>query len=114
LLQLKTAPWVVLIVDGILSNILDLTDDAIRRALGTTTAELTGEWAYTQARAGIAPTQILGQAAFDCRILGLKYDSSKHITGGKAIVVFADHLAANKPSFLDIFDPYGNLVQKLP
>jgi hypothetical protein len=101
-------------VDGVVSNVLDLTDDAIRRQLGTTSAELTGEWAYTQAIAGIAPTQILGQAAFDCGILGLKYDSSKHITGGKALVVLTDHLAANKPSFLEIFDPHGNLVQRLP
>ena len=60
-ITIRTSPWVVVAVDGVLSNIVDLTDAAVQRQLGTTTAELTGEWAYTQSVSGIAPTQILGQ-----------------------------------------------------
>ncbi len=113
-ITIRTSPWVVVAVDGVLSNIVDLTDSAVQRQLGTTTAELTGEWAYTQAVSGIAPTQVLGQAAFDCGVLGLKYVSSKNITGGRAVVVFTDNLLASKPSFVEVIDTYGNLRQRLP
>jgi RES domain-containing protein len=111
---IKTSPWVVVVVDGVLPNVVDLSDVAVQKKLGTTTAELTGEWAYTQATAGIAPTQILSQAAFDCGILGFRYISAKNITGGRAIVVFTDHLSANPSSFIEVVDTHGNLRQRLP
>lgn len=111
---IKTSPWVVAAVDGVLSNVVDLSEPAVQRKLGTTTAELTGEWAYTQAKFGIAPTQILGQAAFDCGILGFRYVSAKNITGGRAVVVFTDHLSANPSSFVEVVDMHGNLTQRLP
>jgi len=60
---IKTSAWVVAAVDGVLSNMVDLSEPAIQKKLGTTTAELTGEWAYTQAISGIAPTQVLGKQA---------------------------------------------------
>jgi hypothetical protein len=56
---IKTSPWVVAAVD----NVVDLSQPAVQGTLGTTTAELTGEWAYTQAISGIAPTQILRAAS---------------------------------------------------
>jgi RES domain-containing protein len=111
---IKTSPWVVAAVDGVLPNVVDLSDATIQKKLGTTTAELTGEWAYTQATSGVARTQTLGQAAFDCGILGLRYVSAKNITGGRAVVVFTDHLSANPPSFLEVVDTHGNLTQRLP
>jgi len=111
---IKTAPWVVITVDGVLSNIVDLTLPAVQKALGTSLSELTGEWVYTQAVSGIAPTQTLGQAALECGILGLKYRSAKHMPRGSALVVFADHLKANHPSFLEVVDEYHNISQRLP
>jgi hypothetical protein len=111
---IKTSPWVVAAVDGVLSNIVDLTETAVQKKLGTTTAELTGEWAYTQEVSGIAPTQILGQAAFECGALGFRYVSAKNITGGKSVVVFTDHLSTNPANFVEVVDVHGNLTQKLP
>ena len=43
----RTAPWVVVSVDGILHNLLDLTDAATLTALGTTAQEMTGTCAET-------------------------------------------------------------------
>jgi RES domain len=106
---IKTSPWVVVVVDGVLPNVVDLSDVAVQKKLGTTTAELTGEWAYTQASSGIAPTQILG-----CGILGFRYISAKNITGGRAVVVFTDHLSANPSSFIEVVDKHRNLRQRLP
>jgi hypothetical protein len=111
---LKTSPWVVITVEGVLSNIVDLTDDAIQQELKTSTMELTGDWAYTQAKMGHAPTQQLGQAAFEYGMLGFQYKSAKNIGGGDVVVVITDHLAANSPSYLQVFDEYHNVSQRLP
>ncbi len=111
---LRTSPWVVITVEGVLSNIIDLTDAAIQSKLKTSVAELTGDWAYTQSTIGRAPTQVLGQAAFDCGILGFQYKSARNIGGGDSMVVFTDHLADNKPSYLQVFDEHHNLTQRLP
>ncbi len=77
-------------------------------------AELTGDWAYTQSTVGRAPTQVLGQAAFDSGILGFQYKSARNIGGGDAVVVFTDHLANHYPSYLQVFDEHHNLTQRLP
>jgi RES domain-containing protein len=114
ILTLRTSPWVVIIIEGVLSNIIDLTDISIQRRLKTTTMELTGDWAYMQSTKGYAPTQLLGQAAFDCGILGFRYKSARNIGGGDSIVVFTDHLAQNKPSYLQVVDEHHNLMQRLP
>jgi hypothetical protein len=111
---LRTSPWVVITVEGVLSNIVDLTDTAVQRQLKTNVAELTGDWAYTQSTVGRAPTQVLGQAAFDCGILGFQYKSARNIGGGDSMVVFTDHLANNNPSYLQVFDEHHNLTQRLP
>ncbi len=111
---LRTSPWVVITVEGVLSNIVDLTDDKIQGDLQTNIMELTGDWAYTQSCFGIAPTQVLAQAAFDCGILGFQYKSAKNIGGGHSMVVFTDHLANNNPSYLQVFDEYRNLAQRVP
>jgi hypothetical protein len=43
----RSAPWVVISVDGVLNGLLDLTNPATLAALGTTTQEMTGTWAAT-------------------------------------------------------------------
>lgn len=111
----RTHPWTVFAVDGVLYDILDITDDAVQSALGTTLAELTGDWAYTQSLGKVPPTQLLGQAAYDSNsIVGLQYPSVKNLGKGTGFVVFADRLPANPPSFLDVYDPYLNVSQRLP
>ncbi len=110
---LRTSPWVVLTIEGVLCNILDLTDDVVQFRLKTNFMELTGDWNYTQSISR-APTQMLAQAAFDSGILGMRYKSAKNIGGGDSIVVFTDHLVANSPSYLQVVDEYHNLAQRLP
>jgi RES domain-containing protein len=105
----RTAPWVVVSVDGILNNLLDLTDAATLAALGTTSQEVTGPWAATPH----PPTQLLGQLAYDSgRIAGIKYASAKH-PGGLNLVVFPDRIPVAAGNILEVYDPHGNLAQRL-
>jgi RES domain-containing protein len=106
----RSAPWVVISVGGIASNLLDLTDPATLAALGTTAQEMTGTW-VTQPH---PPTQLLGQLAYNSgRIAGIKYASAKH-PGGINIVIFPDRLAVASGNYLEVYDPHGHLAQRLP
>jgi len=111
---LRTSPWVVVTVEGVLSNIIDLTDPAAQRKLRTNAMELTGNWAYLQATKGQAPTQILARAAFESGILGFQYKSAKNVDGGDSVVVFTSNLIKNHPSWLEVVDDHNNLNQRLP
>lgn len=112
---LKSQPWVVVTVDGVLHDVVDLTSPDVQRELGTSIQELTGEWSYAQSTIGKAETQRLGDAAFASGdILGLKYPSAKNTGKGEGIVIFTTRLAAAQQSFIEIFDPHHNLSQRLP
>ncbi len=109
LVPLRTAPWALVTVDGIVSNVLDLTNASILKALGTNQQEMTGAWA----RAANPPTQELAQAAYDSRrIAGIKYGSAKH-PGGRNLVVFSDRLGPPSTDYLEVHDPHGHLAQRL-
>ncbi|MFD2610749.1 RES family NAD+ phosphorylase [Deinococcus taklimakanensis] len=58
-------------------GILDLTVPDVQKLLGTNLQELTGDWKTVNQEYGEdAPTQILGQAAYDCeRIKAIRYPS---------------------------------------
>lgn len=106
----RSAPWVVVSVDGIINNLLDLTDATTLAALATTAQEMTGTWAATPH----PPTQLVGQLAYDSgRIAGIKYASAKH-PGGLNVVVFPDRLAIAAGNYLEVYDPHGHLAQRLP
>lgn len=106
---IRAAPWVVISVDGILNNVLDLTDPSTLTALDTTAQEMTGTWAA----APQPPTQILGQLAFDSgRISGIKYASAKR-PGGLNLAVFPDRIVVAAGNYLEVFDPHGNLAQRI-
>ena len=106
----RSAPWVVISVDGIVNNLLDLTDAATLTALGTTVQEMTGTWVALPH----PPSQILGQLAHDSgRIVGIKYASAKH-PGGVNLVVFPGRLSVATGNFLEVYDPRGELAQRLP
>jgi RES domain-containing protein len=106
----RSAPWVVISVDGITNKLLDLTDPATLAALGTTAQEITGTWATLPH----PPTQLLGQLAYDSgRIAGIKYASAKH-PGGINVVVFPDRIAVASGNYLEVYDPHGHLAQRLP
>lgn len=105
----RSAPWVVISVDGILNNLLDLTDPTTLAALGATAQEMTATWAATPH----PPTQLLGRLAYDSgRIAGIKYASAKH-PGGINVMVFPDRISIATGNFLEVYDPHGNLAQRL-
>lgn len=105
----RSAPWVIVSVDGMLNSLLDLTDAATLAALGTTEQEMTGAWV----KAANPPTQVLAQAAYDSgRIAGIKYRSAKH-TGGLNLVVFPDKISVSAGNYLEVYDPHGNLAQRI-
>lgn len=107
---IKTPPWALFSVDGIVTEVVDLCNPSVQAALGTSSQELTGDWTLPQADflAGtgpLPPTQILGQTAFDSKVIvGLSYPSAKN-PGGVNVVVFKDRLVAGKPSWLRVPPP---------
>jgi RES domain-containing protein len=112
-------PQVMLTVDGVLSDVLDLTDVAIQQALGTTHQELTGSWLLQQSlhSAGRGPlpgTQALGEQAFlSRRVVGMRYPSSKN-PQGVGLVVFTSRLQPRRHRLALFNQPRGRLQQTLP
>lgn len=117
---LATYPWALFAVDGIVHDVLDLSDRSIWPSLGTDLQELTGDWAYQQEgyllRSGpLPPTQILGRAAYSSAcIRGIRYPSAKNIGKGVAIVVFSDRLEPGGDSYIEVHDPHGNIKDRVP
>ncbi|MEX1128285.1 MAG: RES family NAD+ phosphorylase [Vicinamibacterales bacterium] len=116
---LRFEPQVIMTVDGVLTDVLDLTDVSTQQALGTTHQELTGAWLVQQSRylAGQGPpppTQLLGQEAFGVRhVVALRYPSSKNPTG-VGLVVFTGRLRPNQHSLAVFNQRVGKLQQSLP
>jgi RES domain-containing protein len=67
----NTPPWTLFTVKGVIDNVLDLTDEATRHALGILhLQEIAGHWRTLEK----PPTQGLGLAAFENgSIKGIKY-----------------------------------------
>lgn len=76
-----------------MGDVLDLTVEEIRQIIGTNLQELTGDWKRMNLDGLDAPTQILGQAAFDSgRISAIRYPSK--IAPDKAnLVIFKERIA---------------------
>jgi RES domain-containing protein len=108
----RTPPVVHVAVEAILLSVLDLTEPSVQAAIGTTYQELTGQWRATQSGGAEAPTQTLGRVCYESgRIDGLRYFSSKNPPDGKCLAVFPERLGG--PAYLEVFDPFGNLAQRL-
>lgn len=109
----RTPPLVHIAIDGVLLNVLDVTDQNVQKAIGTTYQELTGEWRLTQAGGIEAPTQILGRVAYTVgRFDAIRAPSSKNAPGGACVAVFPNRLVGG--AYLEVYDPYGDLAQRLP
>ena len=112
-------PQVMMTVDGVLTDVLDLTDTATQLAVGTTHQELTGRWliqqsSYLAGQGPPPPTQVLGQEAFGARrVVGLRYPSSKN-PKGVGLVVFTGRLRPNQHSLKVFNQRVGKLQQSLP
>ena len=113
--RIKGAPRVHISVDGILLSVLDLTQPETQELLFTNKQELTGEWRYTQAGGQEAPTQVLGRVAFQSvRFTAIRFPSSKNPPHGVCIALFPERLSSFPPSFIAVYDPDGNLSQRIP
>jgi hypothetical protein len=113
-------PLVLLIVEGALGEVLDISNVDVQQALGTNEAELTGRWVqqqddYLRGIGTQPPTQMLGEAAYETgSITGLRYISAKKPVDGFSIVVFPDRLTPGQ-SFLKVLaGPGGELAQQFP
>jgi hypothetical protein len=78
-------------------------------ALGLIEQNVAGTWA-THFH---PPTQLPGRVAHDsARVVGIKYASAKH-PDGLNLVAFPDRIPAAAGSSLQVYDPLGNLAQRL-
>jgi len=112
-ITLRSLPWVTVTVQGTLLAVLDVSNMGIQAKLGTTSQELTGEWRYTQAGGGEAPTQLLGRVCHKTALFdAIRYPSSKNLPAGRCLAVFTDRLKG--PAYLEVYDPNGHLAQRLP
>ncbi len=107
-------PTVHVGVVGTIHGILDLTDEEIIKALGTSETELKAPWRMIQAQGAEAPTQFLGRLAWETRrIEALRYWSSPSTQNGQCVAIFPDRLAA--PSEVTVIDDSGRLApERLP
>jgi RES domain-containing protein len=118
-IPLLFVPQVMMTVDGVLTDVLDLTDSGIQRLLGTSDQELTGHWLMQQAmhlagQGSPPPTQRLGAEAFAAgHIVGLRYRSSKN-PQGVGIMVFPTRLVQGRHSLAVFNHAGGTLQQSLP
>src|SRR5439155_11081298 len=71
-----SAPIVIYAIKAQLDRVLDLTDESVVEALGTSAAELKGPWAQQMKNGDPVPTHILAEAAYAShRFQGIKYRS---------------------------------------
>jgi RES domain len=112
-------PQVLLTIDGVLTDILDLTDAGTQAALGTTRQELTGLWllqqsSYLAGKGPLPPTQLLAAEAFASRaVVGLRYPSSKN-ANGVGLAVFTSRLVSGRHVLKVYNQRGGRLQQALP
>lgn len=119
-IPLMFEPQVLMTVDGVLTDVLDITDNAMLSSLDTDIQTVTGDWLiqqadYLNASGPMPPTQVLGQAAYEVgTIVGLRYRSSKNVADAIGIVVFTDRLVKGR-CYLELFNKsLGELQQRLP
>jgi RES domain-containing protein len=107
------APTVIFSVAIKLERYLDLADSSVRTALHTNDRELTGAWRRAVRGSSVTPTQQMGKAAFECgHIQALRYVSAQNL-GHVCYVIFTDRLT-NSSSYAEVYDPDGNLRERLP
>ena len=112
-LALVTNPWVVISIGGMLARVLDLTEPATVRALGSNYQELTGAWRYVSGHAGEPPTHLLGRVCHRSRRFdGICFPSSKNPPHGVCVAIFPDRLRG--AAYVEVYDPHNNIAQRLP
>ena len=98
----------------VVHQVLDLTVAAHQTQLETNYQELTGFWRELQDAGQMAPTQRLGDHVFQSRRFQvIRFPSSKLRPRGVCIAIFVDLLAPGA-DFVEVIDPYGNIVSRIP
>jgi hypothetical protein len=117
---IRTPPWAVFAVEGFLERVLDLTEPDVQSRLGTSLAELTGDWVFSQelhkeGKGPLPPTQLVAKIAYEIgTVVAIRYRATRNIKTGVNLVVFADRLTPGQPSYLSVYDPSSLLRQRLP
>jgi RES domain-containing protein len=113
-------PWTWVTVEGVVENVVDLTDSVLWERFRTSESELTGNWRPGQDRhlrgeGPLPPTQVFGKVAYETgRALGIRYPSAKNTGKGVNLVIFPDRLQKGGGSYLQVYDPKKLLNQRLP
>ena len=98
----------------VVHQVLDLTVAAHQTQLETNYQELTGFWRELQDAGQTAPTQRLGGHVFQSRrFQAIRFPSSKLRPRGVCIAIFVDLLAPGA-DLVEVIDPYGNIVSRIP
>jgi len=102
-------PAVVYSLKVSLKAVLDLTNAKIVKKISSSQAELAAPWRLHRKK---APTQVLGQAAFDSgKFDALRYCSTKN-PKGVCYAIFTQRLDGD--SFVELHDPDGNFSERIP
>ena len=93
-----------------LTAVLDLTNGAVQKVLGTDDNELKSPWRYRK-NGKVPSTHRLGQAiAAAHRFDGVRFKSSKG--DGDCFMVLTEALMS--PSFVEVNDPFSRVIQRIP
>jgi RES domain-containing protein len=112
LLSAKSSPRILLSVEVTLQAVLDVTNPNVQEALGTNLQELTGAWIAMNASGHIAPTQRLGQAAYDHGGIEALHVPSAQDPRAANLAVFPDRLKTG--SRIRVYDEDGLIDASIP
>ncbi|MFY9781573.1 MAG: RES family NAD+ phosphorylase [Candidatus Baltobacteraceae bacterium] len=103
------SPELMLTLEVRLSRVLDLTDNALRDALGATEDELVAPYLQDQLLSGEAPTQRLGRLAFDSNQFSALRVPSAARPAATNFVIFPARFASNEQ--VRLYDERGRWRQ---
>jgi len=106
-------PTVLISLEVSVTKMLDLTHPAVLTTLGIQASDLIQGWRIAQKNNGIAPTQRLGQCAFECGIQALRYPSVQS-PGGICYVVYTDTVVPSSQDKIDVMDANKQFAMSLP
>lgn len=110
--QQQAPPTVILNLAVHLETVLDLTVNTTRVSLGTTVAELTGNWQWQLAIGATPPTHHLAEAAFNSgNFQAMRYPSALEPERSN-LIIWTERLT--NPSIVQVIDPSGRFADHLP
>ena len=108
-----SAPWVTVAIRGFLSFVLDLTQSANVQAIGSSYQSLLARGVGFPVKQVSLPR--ICSDAYATRpdgLTGFVIPRARILPSGVCVAVFPDRL--RKPAYLEVYDPHGNVAQRLP